>query len=90
MRIADMIVIKAAGGPGVKALKKLAQSLSAEDREISSDDQIGAAPLRSARRASNRPSVSTLPGAMVSAQTQAAIQRLQPVEVSRSGEYELS
>jgi len=83
-----MIVIKAAGGPGVKALRKLARSLSAEDREVSIGD-IGTAPARPMRKA-GQPNVSTLPGALISAQTQAAMQKLQPVEVARSGEYELS
>lgn len=84
-----MIVIKATGAPDVKSLRKLAKSLSAEPGDISIED-IDVAPVAPARRKSGKPSVSTLPGAMISPGTQAAIMQLRPVEVKASGEYELS
>ena len=84
-----MIVIKATGAPDVKQLKKLARSLGAQDGDVSIEDSTPAQSARPARRA-GKPTVSTLPGTMISARTQEAIDRLQPVEIERAGEYELS
>lgn len=82
-----MIVIKATGSPDVKSLRRLAKSLSAEASDISIDD-IDMAPVAPARRKAGKPSVSTLPGASISPETQAAIMQLRPVEVEASGDYE--
>ncbi|MBI1619063.1 hypothetical protein [Aquamicrobium zhengzhouense] len=84
-----MIVIKASGAPDVKSLKKLARSLGAEDSDISIED-LGPAQSASPAKKAGKPSVSTLPGATVSARTQAAMELLRPVEIERSGQYELS
>ncbi len=80
-----MIVIRASGSNDVKSLRKLARSLSAEPAEISIEDLAPPAPT--ARKAS-RPSVSILPGASISPQTQEAILNLQPVEIEARGEYD--
>lgn len=82
-----MIVIKASGSNDVKALRKLARSLSAEPAEVSVEDLAPPAPTT---RKASKPSVSTLPGATISEQTRQAILSLQPVEVEAGGEYELS
>ncbi|TWG61343.1 hypothetical protein [Aminobacter sp. J44] len=84
-----MIVIKATGAPEVKQLKKLARSLGAQDGDVSIEDSATAQTARPARKA-GKPTVSTLPGTIISARTQDAIDRLQPVEIERAGEYELS
>jgi hypothetical protein len=84
-----MIVIKATGAPDVKQLKKLARSLGAQDGDVSIEDPAPAQTSRPARKA-GKPTVSTLPGTIISARTQDAIDRLQPVEIERAGEYELS
>lgn len=81
-----MIFIRATGSTDVKSLRKLARSLSAEPAEISVEDL---APPVPATRKSSRPSVSTLPGATISAQTREAMMKLQPVEIEAVGEYEL-
>ena len=83
-----MIVIKASGAPDVKALRRLAgelsaTSLSAADHDIAVEE-VRAAPERRRRR----PSVSTLPAASISLQTQAALLDLRPVAVEPSGEYD--
>jgi hypothetical protein len=83
----DMIVIRATGSTDVKSLRKLARSLSAEPSDISVEDLAPPAP---AVRKGSKPTVSTLPGASVSAQTREAILKLQPAEVEAGGEYELS
>ncbi|TWH36656.1 MULTISPECIES: hypothetical protein [unclassified Aminobacter] len=84
-----MIVIKATGAPDVKQLKKLARSLGAQDGDVSIEDPTPTQTARLARKA-GKPTVSTLPGTIISARTQDAIDRLQPVEIERAGEYELS
>lgn len=84
-----MIVIKATGAPDVKQLKKLARSLGAQDGDVSIEESVPAATARPARKA-GQTTISTLPGAIISARTQEAIDRLRPVEVERAGEYELS
>ncbi|HRP79115.1 MAG TPA: hypothetical protein PL183_08445 [Aquamicrobium sp.] len=83
-----MIVIKARGAPDVKALRRLATelsatSLSADDIDIAADE---AQPSPQRRR--RRPTVSTLPAAAISPQTQAALLDLRPIEVEPSGEYD--
>ena len=83
-----MIVIKARGGPDVKALRRLATELSATslvgaDPDIELDE-VQPAPQRRRRR----PTVSTLPAAAISPQTQAALLDLRPVAVEPSGEYD--
>jgi hypothetical protein len=83
-----MIVIKASGAPDVRALRRLAgelsaTSLSAADPDIAVEE-VRAAPERRRRR----PSVSTLPAASISLQTQAALLDLRPVEIEPSGEYD--
>lgn len=82
-----MIVIKASGSTDVKALRKLARSLSAEPADVSVEDLAPPAP---AARKAGKPSVSTLPGAKVSEQTRQAILALQPVDVESGGEYDFS
>jgi hypothetical protein len=47
-------------------------------------EEVRAAPERRRRR----PSVSTLPAASISLQTQAALLDLRPVEIEPSGEYD--
>ena len=81
-----MIFIRATGSTDVKSLRKLARSLSAEPADMSVEDLAPPAP---AARKSSRPSVSTLPGATISAQTREAMMKLQPVEIEAVGEYEL-
>lgn len=83
-----MIVIKASGAPDVKALRRLAAGLSAtslsgEEIDIAPDE---AAPSPQRRR--RRPTVSTLPAAAISPQTQAALLDLKPVGIADSGEYD--
>lgn len=74
-----MIVIKARGATDVRALKKLADSLGAED-----------VPDVTPKRKAGRPTVSMLPGAAISPQTREAILKLEAVEVDAGGDYELS
>ena len=83
-----MIVIKARGGPDVKALRRLATelsatSLSADDIDLATEE-VQASPQRRRRR----PSVSTLPAASISLQTQAALLDLRPIKVEPTGEYD--
>lgn len=83
-----MIVIKANGAPDVKALRRLATelsatSLSAADIDIA-PEEVEPAPQRRRRR----PTVSTLPAASISPQTQAALLDLMPVEIEPAGEYD--
>ncbi len=83
-----MIVIKASGAPDVKALRRLATelsatSLNAEDIDIA-PEEVEPAPHRRRRR----PTVSTLPAASISPQTQAALLDLMPVAVEPAGEYD--
>ena len=83
-----MIVIKARGAEDVKTLRRLATELSATS--ISSDDidaqveETQASPQRRRRR----PTVSTLPAAAISLQTQAALLDLRPIEIEPTGEYD--
>lgn len=83
-----MIVIKARGAQDVKTLRMLATELSATplaDSDIDSHlDEVAPAPQRRRRR----PTVSTLPAAAISPQTQAALLELVPVEIEPSGEYD--
>lgn len=82
-----MIIIKASGAAGVRELRRLAKSLSAEPMEMSAEDV--APPSRPARKGS-KPSVSTLAGAHVSGQTGEAIMTLRPAGVEAGGDYDLS
>lgn len=79
-----MITIKASGSSDVRALKKLASALQAEEIEIA-PQEIEAVPPRRQRK----PSVSTLPGAEITPRTREAIFSLRHVDVEPSGEYEL-
>lgn len=83
-----MIVIKARGAPDVRALRRLATELSAT---VLSETDIDAGPeeVGTAPRRRRRPTVSTLPAAAVSPQTQAAIFDLKRVDIDESGEYDL-
>lgn len=82
-----MIVIKARGASDVKTLRRLATELSATSMSATETDiapeEIAPTPPRRRRR----PTVSTLPGAAISQQTQAALLDLMPVAVEESGEY---
>ena len=83
-----MIVIKARGASDVKTLRRLATELSATtmssvDTDIA-PEEIAPTPQRRRRR----PTVSTLPGASISMQTQAALLELMPVEIEKTGEYD--
>ena len=84
-----MIVIKARGAPDVKALRRLATELSAtslvaDDIDIAAPEDVQSAPQRRRRR----PTVSTLPAAVISVQTQAALLDLRPIEIEPTGEYD--
>lgn len=83
-----MIVIKARGAQDVKTLRRLATELSATslaDGDL--DPRVEeAAPAPQRRR--RRPTVSTLPAAAISPQTQAALLELMPVEIEPAGEYD--
>ncbi len=79
-----MITIKASGSSDVRALKKLASALQAEEVEIA-PPEVEAVPPRRQRK----PSVSTLPGAQIAPRTREAIFALQHVEIEPVGEYEL-
>lgn len=86
-----MIVIKARGARDVRALRRLANKLSAgtvsltETAELNRPDAVSA----SGRRGHN-PGVTILPRAALSPQTQAAIAELRPVEMEQNGEYDLA
>ena len=84
-----MIVIKARGARDVNTLRRLATELQATSMsEVEADiapQEVAPAPQRRGRR----PSVSTLPAAAISLQTQAALFELKPVEVEEHGEYDL-
>jgi len=83
-----MIVIKASGAPDVKALRRLATELSATSLDA---DDIDVAPQEvepAPQRRRRRPTVSTLPAASISPQTQAALLDLMPVAVEPAGEYD--
>lgn len=73
-----MIVIKARGATDVRSLKKLADSLGAEDM-----------PTVAPKARAGRPSISLLSGVAISPQTREAIMRLETVEVDAGGEYDL-
>lgn len=83
-----MIVIKARGAQDVKTLRRLATELSAtslvEDDVDARLEEVEPAPQRRRRR----PTVSTLPAAAISLQTQVALLELMPVEVEPAGEYD--
>ncbi|MEO3385439.1 hypothetical protein [Mesorhizobium sp. CAU 1741] len=79
-----MIVIKATGKTDVKALRRLATDLSADEVDIAPQQLQPAMP-----RKGGKPTVSTLSGVVVSYQTLEALLELQPVDVEPSGEYEL-
>ena len=79
-----MIVIKATGKTDVRALRKLATELSADEVEVSPQEVQPPLP-----RGGRKPTVSTLPGALISPGTRAAILELRPVDVEPAGEYEL-
>lgn len=74
-----MIVIKARGATDVRSLRKLADSLGAEDM-----------PTAAPRARAGKPSVSLLPGVAISPQTREAIMRLEAVELDAGGEYDLA
>lgn len=80
-----MIVIKASGSTDVKALRRLAADLSADEVDVAPEEIQPAMPRR--RR---RPTVSTLPGASIAPGTQAAILELRQVEVEPRGQYDLT
>ncbi len=83
-----MIVIKARGASDVKTLRRLATELSATTMSSVETDiapeEIAPTPQRRRRR----PTVSTLPGASISMQTQAALLELMPIEIEKTGEYD--
>ena len=79
-----MIVIKATGRTDVRALRRLATELSADEVEISPPGVQAASPRRG-----RKPTVTILPGASIAPGTRAAILELRAVEVEASGEYEL-
>jgi hypothetical protein len=78
-----MIVIKATGKTDVRALRKLASQLSADEVEVAPQEIQPAMPRRG-----RKPTVSTLPGASISIGTQAALLELRRVDVEPTGEYE--
>ena len=80
-----MIVIKATGKTDVRALRKLATELSADEVDVQPEQVQQAAP-----RGERRPSVSTLPGAEITPRTREAILELRAVEVEPSGDYDLA
>ena len=83
-----MIVIKARGASDVKTLRRLASELSATSLPL---DDIDIAPEEvqpGPQRRRRRPTVSTLPAASISPQTQAALLDLMPVAVEPDGEYD--
>jgi hypothetical protein len=75
-----MIVIKASGASDVRRLRKLAESLDAED--------IPDLPPQTVTEA-RTPTVGMDAGARISPRTRAAILALRPVEAAMSGEYEM-
>lgn len=79
-----MITIKATGKTDVRALRRLASELSADEIDVAPQEIQPAMPRRG-----RKPTVSTLPGATISPGTQAALLELRPVDVEPSGEYEL-
>lgn len=83
-----MIVIKAKGASDVKTLRRLATELSATSMSSIDTDIAPEEVAPSPQRRRRRPTVSTLPGASISPQTQAALLDLLPVEVEPTGEYD--
>jgi len=83
-----MIVIKASGAPDVKALRRLATELSATALDVEDIDVAPREVEPGPQRRRRRPTVSTLPAASISPQTQAALLDLTPVAVEPSGEYD--
>ncbi|RIK89020.1 MAG: hypothetical protein DCC69_00355 [Hyphomicrobiales bacterium] len=82
-----MIVIKASGAPDVKALRRLATELSATSLSADDIDLAPEAVTPPPPRRRRGPTVSTLPAAAISPQTQAALLDLKPVAIEESGEY---
>lgn len=80
-----MIVIKASGSTDVRALRRLAADLSADEVDVAPEEIQPAMP-----RKRRRPTVSTLPGASIAPETRAAILDLRPVEVEPQGQYDLA
>lgn len=80
-----MIVIKASGRTDVRALRKLATELSADEVEVAPQEVEAVA-----RRRDRKPPVSTLPGAKISAETHSALMELRQVEAAAAGEYEFA
>jgi hypothetical protein len=74
-----MIVIKARGATDVRSLKKLADSLGADDMP---------SVAQSAR--AGKPTISLLSGVLISPQTREAILNLEAVEIDGGGEYDLA
>lgn len=83
-----MIVIKARGARDVRTLRRLASELSATSMSALETDMAPQEVAPAPQRRGRRPSVSTLPSASISLQTQAALLELMPVEVEPSGEYD--
>ena len=80
-----MIVIKASGRTDIRALRKLAHELSADEVEVV-PQEVEAIKRRRDRKAP----VSTLPGAKISADTQSAMMELRQVVAVAAGEYEFA
>ena len=80
-----MIVIKASGRTDVRALRKLATELSADEVEVAPQEVEAIT-----RRRDRKPPVSTLPGAKISAETRNAMMQLRPVEAAASGENDFA
>ena len=83
-----MIVIKARGASDVKTLRRLATELSATSMSAVETDIAPEEITPTPQRRGRRPTVSTLPGASISLQTQAALLDLMPVEIEAKGEYD--
>lgn len=83
-----MIVIKARGAEDVKTLRRLATELSAASISTDDIDAQVEETQPSPQRRRRRPTVSTLPAAVISLQTQVAILELRPIEIEPSGEYD--
>ena len=80
-----MIVIRASGKTDVRALRKLATQLSADEVEVAPQEVEAVT-----RRRDRKPLVSTLAGAKVSAETQSALMDLRSVEGVAAGEYDFT
>jgi len=84
-----MIVINARGARDVKALRRLATELQATSMSTVETDIAPHEVSPASQRRGRRPSVSTLPAAAISIQTQTALFNLKSVEIEDYGEYDL-